>query len=61
LTTVKAKLNTQKSGISAVGSALALGVPWRYPGHGKVKRRKALRHGRLLDFSRLQKTAQKRL
>ena len=28
----------------------ALGVPWRYPGHGKVKRRKALRRLRLWDF-----------
>ena len=41
LTTSGAKLNTPKSGISAVGSAPALGVPWRYPGQGKAKRRKA--------------------
>ena len=27
-----------------------LGVPWRYPGQGKAKRRKALRHLRLRDF-----------
>ena len=41
LTTSGAKLNTPKSGISAVGSAGGLGVPWRYPGQGKAKRRKA--------------------
>lgn len=35
---------------SAVGSAPGLGVPWRYPGQGKVKRRKALRRLRLRDF-----------
>ena len=60
LTTSGAKLNNQKSGISAVGSALALGVPWPYPGRGKAKRRKALQRLRLLDFPRLPKTAQKR-
>lgn len=49
------------SGCSAVGSAPALGVPWRYPGRGIVKRRKALQHLRLLDFPRLPKAAQKRL
>ena len=42
---------------SAVGSAPALGVPWLYPGRGKVKRRKALRRLRLRDFTRLPKTA----
>ena len=49
-----------KSGCGAAGSAGGLGVPWRYPGQGKVKRRKALQRLRLLDFPRLQKTAQKR-
>ena len=48
------------SGCSAVGSAPALGVPWRYPGQVMAKRRKALQHLRLRDFPRLQKTAQKR-
>ena len=48
------------SGCSAVGSAPALGVPWRYPGQGKAKRRKALRHLRLLVFLWSPKTAQKR-
>ena len=42
---------------SEVGSAPALGVPWRYPGRGKVKRRKALQYLRLLDFTRLLKVA----
>jgi len=45
------------SGYSAVGSAPALGVPWPYPGQGKVKRRKALRRLRLWDLDRLPKTA----
>ena len=45
----------------AEGSDIGLGVPWRYPGRGKSKRRKALRHLRLQDFSRLPKAAQKRL
>ena len=49
------------SGCSAVGSAPALGAPWRYPGRGKVKRRKALRRLHLRDFPRLLKAAQKRL
>jgi len=57
LTTVGVKLNTQKSGISAVGSAGGLGVPWLYPGRVKEKRRKALRHLRLLDFLWLLKVA----
>ena len=48
------------SGYSEVGIALDLGVPWRYPGQGKAKRRKALRHLRLRDFPRLPKAAQKR-
>ena len=43
------------------GSDIDLGVPWRYPGRGIVKRRKALQHLRLLDFPRLPKAAQKRL
>ena len=47
-------------GCGAVGSAPALGVPWRYPGQGKVKRRKVLRHLHLRGFTRLSKTAQKR-
>ena len=46
---------------SVVGSTRDLGVPWRYPGRGIVKRRKALQHLRLLDFPRLPKAAQKRL
>ena len=45
------------SGCSAVGSAPALVVPWRYPGQDKVKRRKALRCLHLLDFLRLLKAA----
>ena len=45
------------SGYSEVGIALDLGVPWRYPGHGKTKRRKALQHLRLRDFPRLPKAA----
>ena len=49
------------SGYSEVGIAPGLGVPWRYPGQGKAKRRKALRHLRLRDFPRLPKAAQKRL
>ncbi len=44
-------------GCSAVGSAPALGVPWLYPGRVKEKRRKALRHLRLLDFLWLLKVA----
>lgn len=44
-------------GCSAVGSAPALGVPWRYPGQVMAKRRKALQHLRLLDFTRLLKVA----
>ena len=47
------------SGCSAVGSAPALGVPWRYPGQGKAKRRKAFWRLRLRDFPRLPKAAQK--
>ena len=39
----------------AEGSDIGLGVPWRYPGQGKVKRRKALQHLRLRDFPRLPK------
>ena len=35
-------VQNQISGYSAVGSALDLGVPWRYPRRGKAKRRKAL-------------------
>ena len=45
------------SGCCAVGSAPALGVPWRYPGQVMAKRRKALQHLRLLDFTRLLKVA----
>ena len=45
----------------AESSDIGLGVPWRYPGRGIVKRRKALQHLRLLDFPRLPKAAQKRL
>lgn len=40
---------------------ILLGVPWLYPGRVKEKRRKALRHLRLLDFLWLLKAAQKRL
>lgn len=39
------------SGYSAVGSAPALGVPWRYPGQVMAKRRKALQHLRLRGLS----------
>ena len=39
------------------GLDIGLGVPWRYPGQGKAKRRKALQHLRLLDFLRLLKAA----
>lgn len=46
---------------TAAAKGCPLGVPWRYPGRGKVKRRKALRHLHLQDFTRLPKTAQKRL
>ena len=46
---------------SVVGSTRDLGVPWRYPGRGKEKRRKVLQHLRLRDFPRLLKSAQKRL
>ena len=35
-----------QSGCGAAGSARSLGVPWRYPGRGKSKRRKSLQHGR---------------
>jgi len=49
------------SGYSEVGIAPGLGVPCRYPGRGKVKRRKALRRLHLRDFLRLQKAAQNRL
>ncbi len=45
------------SGYSEVGIALGLGVPWRYPGQVMAKRRKALQHLRLLDFTRLLKVA----
>ena len=41
----------------AESSDIGLGVPWRYPGQGKVKRRKALRRLRLRGFLRLPKTA----
>ena len=44
-------------GLAKFGIALGLGVPWRYPGQGKVKRRKALRCLRLRDFPRLLKAA----
>ena len=49
------RIKNSITGCSAVGSAPALGVPWRYPGQGKVKRRKALRHLRSRDFPRLPK------
>jgi hypothetical protein len=49
------------SGYSEVGIALGLDVPWRYPGRGKAKRRKALQRLRFRDFPRLPKAAQKRL
>ena len=39
------------------GSDIGLGVPWRYPGRGKAKRRKALQRLRLRDFPRLPKAA----
>ena len=48
-------------GIAKLVSRLVWEVPWRYPGRGKAKRRKALRRLRLLDLPRLPKTAQKRL
>ena len=38
------------TGGSAVGSAPALGVAWRYPGQVMAKRRKALQHLRSRDF-----------
>ena len=49
------------SGCSPVGRAPGLGVPWRYPGQSKAKRRKALQHGRLLVLPQLLKAAQKQL
>ena len=49
------------TGCSAVGIAPALGVPWRYPGRDREKRRKALWRLRLRDFPRLLKAAQKRV
>ena len=49
------------SGYSEAGIAPGLGVPWRYPGRVRAKRRKALRRLRLRDFPRLLKAAQKRL
>ena len=55
------RIKNSITGCSAVGSAPALGVPWRYPEQGKAKRCKALWHLRLWDFHRLPKTAQKRL
>ena len=45
------------TGYSEDGIAPALGVPWRYPGQGKAKRRKALQRLRLRDFPRLPKAA----
>ena len=39
----------------AEGSDIGLGVPWRYPGRVRAKRRKALRRLRLRDFPRLLK------
>ena len=57
-TTVKKQTKKHNTtGCGAVGSAGGLGVPWRYPGRGKVKRRKALRRLRLRGFLRLPKTA----
>lgn len=41
----------------AESSDIGLGVPWLYPGRVKEKRRKALRHLRLLDFLWLLKVA----
>ena len=40
---------------SVVEADWDLGVPWCYPGRGKVKRRKALRRLCLRDFPRLPK------
>ena len=51
------RIKNSITGCSAVGSAPALGVPWRYPGQVMAKRRKALQHLRLLDFTRLLKVA----
>ena len=41
----------------AESSDIGLGVPWRYPGQGKAKRRKALQRLRLRDFPWLPKAA----
>ena len=49
------------SGYSEVGIAPGLGVPWRYPGQVMAKRRKALQHLRLRDFTRLAEVTQKQL
>ncbi len=49
--------NIRISGYSEVGIAPGLGTPWRYPGQGIVKRRKALQHLRLWDFLQLLKAA----
>lgn len=48
-----------KEGVTGLseGSDIGLGVPWLYPGRVKEKRRKALRHLRLLDFLWLLKVA----
>ena len=55
------RIKNSITGCSAVGSAPALGVPWLCPGQGMAKCRKVLQHLRLRDFTRLPKTAQKRL
>ena len=49
------------SGYSEVGIAPGLGAPWLYPGRGKAKRRKSLRHRRLQVLPQLLKAAQKQL
>ena len=49
------------AGPLAESSDIGLGVPWRYPGRIRAKRRKALQHGRLLVLPQLLKAAQKQL
>ena len=46
------------TGYSEDGIAPALGVPWRYPGRDKAKRRKALQRLHLRDLGSLLKRAE---
>ena len=48
-----------KEGVTGLpeGSDIGLGVPWRYPGQGMAKCRKALQHLRLRGFPQSLKTA----